>query len=227
MKKTIFILAALFAATFANAQITYERTINFPLQVGGGVEMIGIELYQTKSYDVPGNAFGVVGEYIFDIQQTDEAHFTYSLLDANTLSVVKSFNQSSPIFSDLGNVYFITLLSQGIFTTDGKWACIRGKGTEATVITEDGNTIATLPWENSGAYFPFLLKTKTTYKLVVPRHYTGTYTYDIYSVPGNGDSSQDVSAPVVPRNARKVLKKDQVFVENADKTYTLQGQEVK
>lgn len=40
MKKSIFILAALFAATFANAQITFERSFDNEVNYGAGVQTI-------------------------------------------------------------------------------------------------------------------------------------------------------------------------------------------
>ena len=233
MKKSIFIIAALLAATFTNAQITYECTIDYALYLGSGVEIIGHNPYSSStSYGgVSYDGLSIVGEYLWSFTG-DDTHSTYNILDANTLSVVKSFN----ITEDTKE--FGVLFARGIFTTDSKWAWIimRSENNEIAIVTENGTTIAKLPWEyDSSSYsnniVPVLLKTKTTYKLVVPRHLNPEQTYeisyDIYSLPGNGESSQDVIAPVAPRNSRKVLKKDQVLVENADRTYTLQGQEVK
>ena len=242
MRKSIFILAALLAATISNAQITYERTFDGHLALGSGVEIIGHDLYQLQPIQYINYAMTAVGEYIWDFSEIDEKHWAYNLLDANTLSLVKSFIVGDETKAE--DTYFLHLVSRGIFTTDGKWAGVimNPDNNEIAIVTEDGNTIAKLPWEyDSSSYSttnniePFLLKTKTTYKLVVPRltkvtsgEYTSMeHSFDIYSVPGNVESSQDIIAPVAPRNSRKVLKKDQVLIENADRTYTLQGQEIK
>lgn len=241
MKKSIFIIAALLAATISNAQITYERTFDGNLSLGSGVEIIGFDLYQSQINQYINYGMTAVGEYIWDFSEIDEKHWAYNLLDANTLSLVKSFIVGDDENKKVEDTYFMHLVSRGIFTTDGKWAGVimNPDNNEIAIVTEDGNTIAKLPWEYESSLYrsnvPFLLKTKTTYKLVVPRltevtsgEYTRTeHSFDIYSLPGNGEFSQDVIAPVAPRNARKVLKKDQVLVESADKTYTLQGQEVK
>lgn len=237
MKKSIFILAALFAATFAYAQITYERTIHGldVLHLGSGVEIIGTDYYQRNSNAAASYTISLLGEYVWDVEKIDNTHYIFHILDANTLSVVKSFNVILPSVGPM-EAEFGTLVSRGIFTTDSKWAWVhlRSENSKIDIVTEDGSTIATLPWDNNTGrnYSPFILKTKTTYKLVVPNNNSSGNTYDpisfdIYSLPGNGESGQDVIAPVAPRNARKVLKKDQVLIENSDHIFDTQGKMIK
>ena len=79
--------------------------------------------------------------------------------------------------------------------------------------------------EGGYGYNSYIVSVDGKYLLIVSKSYGQGAR--IYSLPGNGEA-QDVETPSAPRkSARKVLKKDQVLVENADKTYTLQGQEVK
>ena len=127
------------------------------------------------------------------------------------------------------------LISRGIFTTDNKWAwaytlavsMFGSTPRDLFIVTEDNTELLHVVYSDEG-YTPYIIKVGEQYKLVVPGVPEGdSYVTLVYSLPGKGDSGQDISTPVAPRNSRKVLKKDQVLVENAEKTYTLQGQEVK
>ena len=55
-----------------------------------------------------------------------------------------------------------------------------------------------------------------------------TTDLEIYSLPGNGEVSTEISAPSSPkRSARKIARGGHVLVETETSTYTLQGAEVK
>ena len=212
MKKSIFILAAMFAATFANAQITLLHTF---------------ESWATISVNPYADMYGydIVAPYFYEMSIPKEANGVVTLYNTGDFSVYKAI-QTPHVGSNL-TCY---LVSRNILTTDNK-VCFaisnEGDGSNNIYIyNEDAQLIATIKGQT-----PSLVMVEDRYYLI-----THGYTYAeegdkyytcIYSVPGNGESGEDVSAPIVPRNSRKVIKKDQVVVENADKTYTLQGQEVK
>ena len=210
MKKSIFILAALFAATFANAQITLLHTFESwaTISVNPYADMYGYDIGAPYFYDMTIAQDGIVKLYNID-----------------DFSVYKAVQTPH-----VGSNFACYLVSRNILTTDNK-VCFalsnEGDGSNNIYIyNEDEQLIATVKSQK-----PSLVMVEDRYYLI-----THGYTYteegqkfytNVYSVPGNGESGEDVSAPIVPRNSRKVIKKDQVVVENADKTYTLQGQEVK
>ena len=223
MKKSIFILAALFAATFANAQITLEKTFGSMVDLGSEVPIL--QGYSIVHGSRQSRAFPlVVGPYIVETQWTGSAA-VYDVYDFNTLTLLKTFTSTDLV--PAGDHY--GLISRGIFTTDNKWAWAYIQNDELFIVTEDNTEL--LRVNNCTGYSgePFIIKVNEQYKLVVTVK-AGDMSYEtqLYSLPGKGDTGQDIETPVAPRSsARKVLKKDQVLVENADKTYTLQGQEVK
>ena len=206
MKKSVFVLAALFAATFANAQITLEHTfsgsINAPIII---------------SY--------TLGDYYI---QEDETNNIITVYDANDYSVVWSLR--------MPNNAFARLFSTNIFTTDGKFACIvktiDDSKTDNTrshlyVYDEDKNIIADLGTAY-GIEGPNLVKVSTGYKLLVEK-YAPDYscTTEIYSLPGNGVAT-DVDELFAPsHNARKYLHNDQVLIDSNERTYNMQGKQVK
>lgn len=53
------------------------------------------------------------------------------------------------------------------------------------------------------------------------------HSCDIYSLPGSGET-QDISSNSAPRySSRKYLLNDQVLIDSNERTYTVQGLEVK
>ena len=214
MKKSIFILAALFAATFANAQIIRVGEIAGRLKMFTNNMTVGNILYSEidQGSQVLIKLYNLSGAYIQE----------YKTITLNKQTASNSY--------DIGH------LSRNYFTTDGKICFLYHEysGTyyldrvveKCQVIDEDGNVVYDIPEK------PFCDETQVyningAYYLVIPDISVTERSY-IYSLPGNGESGQGVESPSAPRKAaRKVLKKDQVLVENADKTYTLNGQEVK
>lgn len=251
MKKTTFILAALFVATFANAQITKEWT--------GHIYGFGSSLQILES---PADDYNykrdIIGNYLTSLRGADSGEYL-DIVDASSLKTVKSFflaeeddwfgmkdNEDGPLF-----------LSKGIFSIDGKWAglvfVITKEGefenemfghvtygiiTEVQVRNEDGVTLATIPYYSTW-YHPYgdfknpikLIKAGNSFKLVVPKaseEDPENRNVDIYSLPGDG-SAQDLISISSPNNmpSRKYIQNNQVLIDNDKSTYTVTGQKVR
>ena len=219
MKKSIFILAALIAATMLNAQITLEHTFDGTIysKTPMGIDYYdGINTPYLYTYDVYPNLSGQLK--IYD-KETYELYKTYSY----TLPQVEHPHAS------------IVLFSCNIFTTDGKAAFIMTYGSELSsgqsnckIIDEDGNIIFDFnnQYIRGDANF---FKVGNTYKLLVRENTYNNpnpHTY-VYSVPGTGEPTSFSEISVPRSNGRKYILHDQVLIESNDKTYTVQGQKVK
>lgn len=230
MRKSIFIIAALFAATFANAQITLEKTFGQYWHIGAEVQVL--RNCTIRSGSVTTNIRPLfLGQYLVDEHPIENPNYDeaiYDIYDPKTLNLIKTFNNLNMMPSA---AYSLCFISRGIFTTENKWAWAYYKPSDTMyasdfcIVTEDNVELLRITIVDDYAY---IIKVGEQYKLVVPGVQDGnSYVTQLYSLPGKGDSGQDVGTPSVSRkSARKVLKKDQVLVENADKIYTLQGQEV-
>lgn len=212
MKKSIFILVTLFAATFVNAQIVLEHSYNYNLCTPheiideNGATMGDIFAY----YDENGTLVCIDA-------------LTYDELARITIPGMKRYDMiAKNLYSSDGLIGFIAR------SEDSK-----GWG-HAYVYNQNGIQLADL----GECTYVQVIKVSSGYKLVVhktetihpedgPVYYYNYYT-DIYSLPGNGDAGQGVESPSAPRkSARKIFQYDQVRIENADRTYTLTGQEIK
>jgi hypothetical protein len=213
MKKSIFILLALFAATFANAQITLEHTFEG-------------QLWATTRYhsDVYGDNSDAPYFYSFDNQQL-------KLYDKNTYELYKTYSYTIPsVQYPIVNIWYVT---KNIFTTDGKTAFIFCFDQEdgdtqdyCKIIDEDGNVVFDFNNSKLDSYFFTLVKINGQYKLLARERGAGAKTY-IYSLPGNGEE-QAVSTPSsLKRSARKIAHEGQVLVETDTNTFDLRGQKVK
>ena len=208
MRKTIFIIAALFAATFANAQITLEHTFN------------NASIYKLPNYDGKASTLG-------DIMWWESNGDTY-VADANTYATIQL-----PKIPNVSVDYVI----KGYFTSDSRVCFIAyyrneqlvgtNEATHLYIYDENGTMIQDLGTGKYLSYGFFQLKSGE-YKFYIRRTFVdNTENTEIYSLPSNG-SSQAVSTPSSPkRNARKIAREGQVLVETENNTYTLQGQEVK
>ena len=213
MKKSIFIFAALFATTFANAQITLLQS-DVNLVIGSNVELIKSPFLDDGHLN-DNNI--VIGYYILDDKTSDDEQTLY-IYDED-LTLVKSFTLEQLGVSNIDNVAFI---SRNIFTNNNAWTWIRTiESNQIEIVTENGQVLATLQ-----GYIRrlSLLKIRGTYLLCNYKSYSGEY--DVYSLPGNGET-QAISNPSPKRNARKVAREGQVLVETENNTYTLTGTEVK
>ena len=208
MKKSIFVLAALLAATFANAQITLEHTF------------VGFVSAPTLTQNIIGDYFVV----------KDKETNSINVYDGKDYSIVWTLPKPA------GKKVDAWLFSSNIFSTDGKFACVVKFSDEQVndntkshyyVYNEDNTIIADLgvAWDNEYVCF---LKFSTGYKLLMEKVSTDySVTTEIYSLPGNGEA-QAVSSPSSPkRSARKIARDGQVLVQTDNNTYTLTGAEVK
>lgn len=209
MKKSIFVIAALFAATFANAQITLEHTFE-----GGSLFVFtdGGDHSQDESNRIQAPCF-----YIWD--ETDYGANEYScwleLYDPETLDLYRKI-----VFDKYTLVHYIT---KNIFTTDNKIAFLAND----KILNEDNEVVYDLNLGLDPGHLNYdLVKFNGNYKLVLRTSYGSDGKTYIYSLPGNGET-QDISTPISKRSARKVAREGQVLVETENNTYTLQGQEVK
>ena len=214
MKKSIFILAALFAATSVNAQITKVGEVTGRLQVYTNDMAIGNVLYSRviNGSQVSIKLYNLSGAYMQEFK---------------TINI----NKLAP-----DNEIQVEHLSRNYFTTDGKICLLYHEYSGAypdfvvekcQVIDEDGNVVYDITdkpfYEGSGVY-----NINGTYYLIMQYRVSSPNKSYIYALPGNGEISEDVEAPSAPRhNARKYLHNDQVLIDNNDKTYNMQGQEVR
>ena len=206
MKKFTFILAALFAATFANAQITLEHTFS-------------------GTIDAPLIAQDVFGDY-YVVRNTSTN--TVTVYNANDYSVIWSITApkvnvnlfSSNIFTTDGKFACLVRVVDETKTDQTR--------THLYVYNEDNTVIADLgtSWDYECSYF---VKLSTGYKLLVEKVDSDFhFSTDLYSLPGNGEPSTDIVTTSSPkRSARKIARDGQVLIETETNTYTLQGAEVK
>lgn len=222
MKRYIFILATLFVATAAYAQITLEKTLDG---------------FYTISANVAGDLYHYVqSPYFYNLQietntptnPNDPTPGAPRRSNANNKCVlnlydVDDFSLYKTIEIDNVSGSTVCLVSRNILTTDNKVCfCITGGDEHSYIYNEDGQLIATI--NGDGNIPPSLLKVNDRYLLVSRQTYDKTY---IYSVPGNGEA-QAVSSPSSPkRSACKIARDGQVLVQTDNNTYTLTGAEVK
>ena len=214
MRKSIFVLAALFAATFANAQITKVGEVAGRLQVYTNNMAIGNVLYSQirQGAQVSIKLYNLSGVFIQE----------YKTININKVAE--------------GNEFQIEHLSKNYFTTDGKICFLYHEYSgsypdfvveKCHIMDEDGNIVYDITdkpfYEGSTVY-----NIGDTYYLVLHGLLSTDKSY-IYALPGNGDETTDVNEVSAPRhnNARKYLHNDQVLIDSNEKTYTIQGQEVR
>ena len=206
MKKSIFILAALFAATFANAQITLEGTIT---TLENCTTLVGDEQYFDIGY-IPVHE----SDSVFKLYNTDG-----TLYKQANLPIHKGAEWHS------GS---LKLECKNFFTNDDKICVVQVSEGYVAVYNEDGQLVKDFGYMSSYPYLG-IQKINGVYKFFIETYAFDSllYTLRVYSLPGNGEF-QDVVSPSAPRkSARKILHNDQVIIENADHTYTLTGQELK
>lgn len=202
MKKFILIIAALFAVTFAKAQITLENTYN---------SVLIITEYQGSPFTVYGDIYA---SFNFGTNTVD-------IIDANSLQIITTQTYSH---------WFIA--AKGYFSSTNEVMILTEQNNHAVLLSQSGSIIQDLgenPVVSSG-YGPMpSIKTLSdgSCKLNIVFQQNGTYITKLYSLPGNGVVT-DLSEVSAPRNnARKYLHNDQVLIDSNNKTYNVQGQEVK
>ena len=215
MRKSIFVLAALFAATFVNAQINLVHTF-----VG--------QVYPLTGY-------GLLGETSY-LCSTNKENNTISIFDSN-FSLYKivsintpngySFNGYSLAYNNIFAINKIGFIVQFINTTNIN----TNEYQKVMIIDEDGNVLYDLGSMNQGVANVFNMNGSWyllyhTYSWNEEHTVIGINKTDIYSLPGKGDAADvsEVSAP--RRNARKYIHNDQVLIDSNERTYNIQGQQV-
>ena len=221
MRKSIFIIAALFAATFANAQSTLEGVIagRFPTWI-----------YVDEYYFDCGKLPVIYGDTLVELYNTDGTLYkTIRFAPSTQNNAINNVNRApSAVMGGPSSGCY--LFSRNIFTTDGKVAFVRWANNHLSVYDEDGTLVSDLQDSDSNfGIFPV----DGFWKLIIQEDkwdsetYTSSYKLYVYSLPGNGEA-QAVSTPSSPkRSARKISRDGQVLVETDNNIYTLQGQELK
>ena len=208
MKKSFFILVALFAATFANAQITllhiFESNVSVTVNPYASIYGYNIEAPYFYESDQDSNNEGLI----------------LNLYEKDDFSLYKSVH-----ITNIGDCGLAELVSRNIFTTDNKvcFTVTTGDG-KLCIYNEDGQLVETL-LEGGYGYNSYIVSVDGKYLLIVSKSYGQGAR--IYSLPGNGEA-QDVETPSASRkSARKVLTKDQVYIESPDHIYDTQGKMVR
>lgn len=221
MKKFTLIMTALFAATFANAQIYLEAT--FPGHF--------LPYYDVSDFYFDCGKLPITyGDTLAELYNDDMTLYKTIRFAPSSAQAIKR----APTATKGGPSYGMYLFCRNIFTTDGKVAFLKWSSDNIAIYDEDKTLLATISVNDN---YPDmgLFSVNGKWKLIIQTSqwsditYTSTYTTYVYALPGNGDTSEGVSTPSAPRksSARKYLRNDQVLVENADHTYTLTGQEVR
>lgn len=224
MKKSIFIFAALFATTFANAQITLEHTFDGWFTISA--DMYG-DLYNyvqspyfynvlvnTKDNNAPQPASPE------RVKKTkEESKVIVNLYDIEDYSLYKSIQIDPETY-----VRMLCLVSRNILSTDNKVCfCLFDDGDEESYIyNEDGELIATIKGTS-----PSIVRVNEKYLLISRYSKNDKHFTYIYSLPGNGESNvEQVSSPS-RSSVRKFTRNGQVLVQTDNNTYSIQGQEIK
>ena len=221
MKKSIFILASLFMATLANAQIYLEATFT-----GRVKEYFDVSDYYFDCGKLP----IIYGDTLVELYNDDMTLYKTIRFTLSSAQTIKR----APTAIKGGPSYGTYLFSRNIFTTDGKVAFIKWSSDKIVVYDEDKTLLATIPIEDN---YPDmgLFSVNGKWKLIIQESqwsevtYTSIYTTYVYSLPGNGEA-QAISTPSSPKrssSARKIVRDGQVLVETENNTYDLRGQEVK
>lgn len=216
MKKSIFILAALFAATFANAQITLEHTFNG-------------DLYPW-TYTLSGfpQAQFVYGDLYFSSQKVNN-NYLITIYDANDFEEITSFVCYNS---------FQFIAARGYFSTSSEVMVLLPQNNHIVLISEAGQLVQDLGeiTLSEGGLMPQIIRMSDgTCKLYVlsggdwnsQTQTQNPFVTRIYSLPGNGVPTNAASPSSSKRSARKIARDGQVLVETENNTYTLKGQEVR
>lgn len=207
MKKSIFVIAALTAVTFVNAQITLEHSFD---------EVI------SSHKSVNNQAFCITDDDI--ISEIPYESNIITLYDAVTYDIVTTIHFP-------GDWYFF---AKNLFTTDNTYAVLcavqSGGGAHWYVYDAAGQTMIA----DLGVYFNQdnsfeIYETTAGYKLAIfgcYGSYSAPYGTRIFSLPGNGVPT-DLNEEQAPQHkVRKYLRNDQVMIDNDERTYNIQGKQV-
>ena len=236
MKKSIFILAALFAATFVNAalipdyKLISQTDIIYPAQ--WIFNQMLMETNNNSNLNLPAFYVGTDMPCPFYVKIAEDSSapegVRYTLLNASDYSIYKS---SLNVTSMFGENKQPRLAAYDIFAVD-KLAFIIEYNIGSSsyehyyqIIDEDDNILLDL-----GNASWHINKYGDTWKLIVVSGDDSGMESEIYVLPGDGSmpgSSQAISNPSAQRVNKKIVREGQVLVETETNTYDLRGQEVK
>lgn len=217
MKKFTFILAALFAVTFIDAQITLDHTFD--------------EIIYAKTPYFGDVYNGIDAPYLYSFDENQ-----LKMYDKETYELYKTYVYSIPTVAyPMINIVYLT---HNIFTTDEKASfifCFTEEDATSQnyfrIIDEDGKVVFDFnnPYLDENGFS--LIKVGDEYKLLAREsdyHNPNPVRTYIYSLPGNGETSTNIISPSSPkRSARKITRNGQILVETESNIYTLQGAEVR
>ena len=205
MKRSIFLIAALFAATFANAKIvaTLEHTFD-NLAFIGDIESSG--------------AVYAYGNII--IEWSSNYKSPYKIYDADSYELIATFNYDTyaweaPRFIQLGDEIVIINCNKS-----GK-TILYDQNSEPIVTLCSPNVE-----EESSYYFPSpMIKTDGEGGAIVIVYDFPTHKSHVWRLSKENSHANEVTIP--KQSFRKYINKDQVLIDSNEKNYTVQGQEVK
>ena len=235
MKKSIFILVALFAATFANAALTPDYKFISQTDVIYPAQWIFNQLqFETSQYEPYAFRVGTELPCPFYVKIVEDSSAPegakYSLLKASDYT---PYRPDLNFVSVFGENKQPMLAAYDIFAVD-KLAFIINTNTSSSsssydkyyqIIDEDNNILLDL-----GNASWYINKYGDTWKLIVVSGDETKMETEIYLLPGDGSmpgSSQAISNPAAHHANKKIIREGQVLVETENNTFNLRGQEVK
>ena len=220
MKKSIFIIVALFVATFANAELTPEYST--PVTEEGCLTSTSTLF---RSSETQHEFLQTIFPFFIKYVPIGEYDFKFEFLNPfDDYSVYKAIN-GIIVYELEENCVAATY---DIFAVDKLAFLIGIEGMSSSyvgykIIDEDGNVLLNLQGNILN-----IAKYGDTWKMLV--HNSGNDRVEVYSFPGDGsmpNSSEAISNPSPKHNAKKIVREGQVLVETEKNTYDLRGQEVR
>ncbi len=209
MKKSIFVIAALFAATFAHAQITLEQTFNSKIYVPNSI-----------NYGANSNSWesSIYGDFLLSYEYQNNSR-VISIYDANSYAELASFSIDEFLF-----------IAQGILTGDDNLACLTDerietpKQTHLYIKNTQGTIIQDLGLIDGYVYSKnlYTLPDGSNKFIITTEDSNYDYKTYIYALPAKGATkNHEVSSTKI--ESRKYLRNDQVLIDSNERTYTLIG----
>ena len=227
--KKLFIITALFAAAFAQAQLTPDYTDTDP-HIKKGV-------YGASFLFSPYNTLGEVDRYrpnfpncpFFVRIEEINSEFFYVFINPFDYSVYKTINtnffNNVDIYAAAYDIFAVDKLA--FFLKDNNDNHLRFIDEDGNVLLDFGDDVLTWHIAKYGSTWKLLLNKGTS------TIFDGdnTTSVEVYNFPGDGSEPQIPTninpSPTFKHTARKIARDGQVLVETENNTYTLQGQEIR
>ena len=191
---------------FADAQITLLQTFDEPVFVTANISCSSM---------VPPVGCYIESPYFYAASSHQDNQTVVNLYNKDDFSLYKSISIDKRFI-------YISLVSTNILTTDGKVCfCLSNHSGQSCIYNEDGELVTTI-----NAAHPYITNVNGKFLLICCDDYYATSVY-IYSLPGNGEATDVNEVSAWHHNARKYLHNDQVLIDSNERTYNLQGQQVK